>query len=234
MDIASLGKLIKTLRKEKKMTQEDLASKLGVTISAISKWETGKNSPDISMLHKLSEILNISLEELYSPEETLLKHSSKNPVTEATAKVASVLTEDTSEKNADMSRTSNMTSAFSTCKLLKYKGVLLIIVVLSVITFIGIMIYLYKNNTDALNICPYSYRITEDEIWGTVYECGCVYEGNLNELDLAGAFMTQLSEDWISDNTIPAEITIQKVSFYATETDATQWNQPQKSIYLYR
>ena len=69
MDIVSLGKLIKTLRKEKGITQEELAFKLGVTTSAVSKWETGKNSPDITMLQMLSDIFDISLEEIYQENE---------------------------------------------------------------------------------------------------------------------------------------------------------------------
>lgn len=59
-----IGKFIANLRKEKKLTQKDLADKLGITDRAVSKWERGICMPDISLLSDLSVILNISIAEL--------------------------------------------------------------------------------------------------------------------------------------------------------------------------
>lgn len=59
-----LGKNIQYLRKQKHMTQEDLALKLNVSRQAISKWEAGSSEPDINTLVKLSEIFNVSIDEL--------------------------------------------------------------------------------------------------------------------------------------------------------------------------
>lgn len=70
MDSEKTGQLIAACRKEKRLTQKELAAKLGVTNKAISKWETGQGMPDISMLLKLSEILEVSVEELLSGEKT--------------------------------------------------------------------------------------------------------------------------------------------------------------------
>jgi len=64
MEINKVGKLIQTLRKQKKLTQQDLADKLGVSPKTISKWETGGGLPDISFLKRISEIFNITIEEL--------------------------------------------------------------------------------------------------------------------------------------------------------------------------
>ena len=64
MDQEKIGKFICELRKEKGMTQQELAIKLGVTDKAISKWENGRCMMDISMLSPLSEILNVSVIEL--------------------------------------------------------------------------------------------------------------------------------------------------------------------------
>ena len=52
------------LRKMKKMTQEDLSDKLGVSRQTVSKWETGDSIPDLEMGMKLAEILGVSLDEL--------------------------------------------------------------------------------------------------------------------------------------------------------------------------
>lgn len=60
----SLGMMIAALRKEKGMTQLELAEKLGVTDKAVSKWERDLSCPDIGSIPKLSELLGVSVEEL--------------------------------------------------------------------------------------------------------------------------------------------------------------------------
>ena len=56
--------LLNTLRKEQGLTQTELADKLGVTNQAVSKWETGESYPETAMLITLSEIFNISVDDL--------------------------------------------------------------------------------------------------------------------------------------------------------------------------
>ena len=58
------GKFIAKLRKDKKMTQEQLAEKMGVSINAVSKWERGLSFPDVALYKKLCEELDINIEEL--------------------------------------------------------------------------------------------------------------------------------------------------------------------------
>ena len=69
MDIEKISNLIKTKRKEKELTQEDLAQKINVTEKAISRWETGRGTPDISLLVPLAEELDISVSELLKGRE---------------------------------------------------------------------------------------------------------------------------------------------------------------------
>lgn len=69
MDQNKIGKHIEKLRREKGLTQKELAEKLGLSNTAISKWETGCNLPDISMLGPLSEVLEIDVMELIDPEK---------------------------------------------------------------------------------------------------------------------------------------------------------------------
>lgn len=64
MDQMKIGKFIANCRKELNMTQLQVAEKLGVTNRAVSKWETGKSIPDVSIMLELCEILNISVNEL--------------------------------------------------------------------------------------------------------------------------------------------------------------------------
>lgn len=66
MDQVEIGKFVAECRKEKSLTQAQLAEKLNITNRAISKWETGKSMPDTSVMLELCEILGISVNELLS------------------------------------------------------------------------------------------------------------------------------------------------------------------------
>ena len=61
----SIAQKLIELRQKKKMTQKDLAEQLSVSDKVISRWETGKSLPDILMMKKLSEVLEVSISELY-------------------------------------------------------------------------------------------------------------------------------------------------------------------------
>lgn len=69
MNQLTIGKFISQKRKEKNLTQEQLAEKLGVSNKTISKWETGKCMPDYSVVKKLCEELEITVPELMDGEE---------------------------------------------------------------------------------------------------------------------------------------------------------------------
>lgn len=69
MNQEKIGKFIQELRKEKGLTQQELASKLNVTDRAVSKWENGRGLPDLSLIKPLSEELDISINELLSGEK---------------------------------------------------------------------------------------------------------------------------------------------------------------------
>lgn len=66
MNQREIGKFISELRKNKKMTQEELAEKLGVNNRTISRWENGNNMPDVSLYKPLCEELDITINELLS------------------------------------------------------------------------------------------------------------------------------------------------------------------------
>ena len=70
MDQKKIGKFICSLRKEKQLTQEQLAEKLGVSINAVSKWERGLSFPDVSLYKDLCKELDINIEELINGEKS--------------------------------------------------------------------------------------------------------------------------------------------------------------------
>lgn len=68
MNQEKIGKFISKCRKDKKLTQEQLASELGISDRAVSKWERGLNLPDASLMIELCNILGISVNELLTGE----------------------------------------------------------------------------------------------------------------------------------------------------------------------
>ena len=72
------GAVIKRLRELKNLTQTQLAEKIGVSSKAVSKWETGKGLPDISLIEPLSFALGVSVMELMSGDTVINKNISSN------------------------------------------------------------------------------------------------------------------------------------------------------------
>ena len=69
MNNLKVGKYIAEKRKDINLTQAELAKQLHITDRAVSKWERGKGYPDITILNKLSEVLNVSVNEILSGED---------------------------------------------------------------------------------------------------------------------------------------------------------------------
>lgn len=69
MSNKTIGEIICSLRKEKAMTQNDLAQKMNVTDKAVSKWERNLSYPDINSIPKLAQVLDISVEELLNAQK---------------------------------------------------------------------------------------------------------------------------------------------------------------------
>ncbi len=78
MDTYITGATVKKLREAKGLTQSQLAEQIGVSSKAVSKWETGKGLPDISLIEPLSEALGVSVMELMSGEPVTNRNTSAN------------------------------------------------------------------------------------------------------------------------------------------------------------
>ena len=77
MDQEKIGKFIKQIREENNLTQKELADKLGVTFQAVSKWENGKNVPDIGILKQISEEFHINVDEILSGQRNNKKKNNQ-------------------------------------------------------------------------------------------------------------------------------------------------------------
>ena len=80
MDTYITGSTIKNLREKKRITQAELADMLGVSSKAVSKWETGKGLPDITLIEPLAKALSVSVMELMSGNTVINKNLSANIV----------------------------------------------------------------------------------------------------------------------------------------------------------
>ena len=72
------GPAIKRFREERRLTQAQLAEKIGVSDKAVSKWETGKGLPDISLVEPLAKSLGVSVMELMNGEQIVNRNTSCN------------------------------------------------------------------------------------------------------------------------------------------------------------
>lgn len=78
MDQIKIGKFIAQKRKEQKLTQNQLAEKLGITDRAVSKWETGRSLPDASVMLELCGLLRITVNDLLTGEAVSMKNYDEN------------------------------------------------------------------------------------------------------------------------------------------------------------
>ncbi len=99
------GAFIAQLRKENNLTQKELAEKINVTDKAVSRWETGKGFPEVSLLIPLSDALDISVNELLTGEriekEKIIDNSNK------------IIVETITKTNNDISTTGKLILSYS-------------------------------------------------------------------------------------------------------------------------
>lgn len=77
MDQEKIGKFIKDLRIKNNLTQKEFADKYDVTYQAVSKWENGKNMPDLSLLKDICKDFDVSLDDLINGEKSVKKSYKK-------------------------------------------------------------------------------------------------------------------------------------------------------------
>jgi len=82
-----IGNVIRKYRKDKNLTQEEMAKRLGVTAPAVNKWENGNTLPDVSLLSPIARLLNISTDVLLSHEKELSDAEANRIVEEANARL---------------------------------------------------------------------------------------------------------------------------------------------------
>ena len=144
MDQIKIGAFLKLLRKEKNLTQEQLAEQLGVFNRTVSRWENGNNMPDISLLSEIAEFYDVSIPELIYGER-----KSENMREEA---------KEVAETMSDYAKAEKETLVKSIRNM-------------SLIGFIALIIYMVLGRTsvyDRNKLFRYVYGISEALIYVTV------------------------------------------------------------------
>ena len=144
MDQIKIGTFLKLLRKEKNLTQEQLAEQLGVSNRTVSRWENGNNMPDISLLSEIAEFYDVSIPELIYGER-----KSENMREEA---------KEVAETMSDYAKAEKETLVKSIRNM-------------SLIGLIALIIYMVLGRTsvyDRNNLFRYVYGISETLIYVTV------------------------------------------------------------------
>ena len=136
MDYQKIGDLISKLRKEKGLTQKELADKLFITDRAVSKWERGLGCPDVSLLDDLSKILDISIIEILKGRR---------------------LDKDEIIENASIIESMNYSKENFKYKFRKYFNIFCILVIL----FIGLIIVI--NNIQSIYYLNKTYKNTVND-----------------------------------------------------------------------
>ncbi len=134
MNQQKIGNFISELRRKKKLTQQELAKKLGVTDKAVSKWERGLSCPDISLLIPISDILGVTINELLIGENI----SEINDIDLINKKVI-----ECTSREINISKKRN--------KKLRFLLIISFIIIISIITFISVNYYISEKKSIELN-----------------------------------------------------------------------------------
>lgn len=159
MEQAKVGKFIAECRKNKNMTQAELAEKLNITDRAISKWETGKGMPDSSIMLELCNELDISVNELLSGE--MIKMDDYNE------KLEQNLIEMVKQKEQSDKKLLTMEIVMGVITIIMYLGVVLIASLTEMQDWIrGLIIFL--STTFVVIVC---FLLLQIEQVAGYYEC---------------------------------------------------------------
>lgn len=214
MDNVNFSELITLLRKREMLTQKQLSAILGVTTSAVSKWENGKNFPDSATVARICEYFKITPNELFNPAETIKQL--QNGTFERT--VETVPEAEPAKKKW-----------YHKKLLLPVLGLLLLMAIV-----ITVCIVKHTNKSEAPNCSLYSVRVCIDDVHkDTVYEMAYLYTGAFDYRS-DDPFVQIIYKGWLSDPNAPQDIDTLKISFYNDEVAAKEWQTPFSSIYLYR
>ena len=140
-NISDLSSKLKEARQKKNLSQNEVAEKLNISRQAVSRWETGKGSPDINTLPLLSKLYDISIDELLVHEVSISEKHSQD-LKEGMSNLDETSPE-TTETNNKLANPRLIPPHFSNAFNREYAILMLLLIFSSFITFIGLIVSLY-------------------------------------------------------------------------------------------
>ena len=215
----TIGNKIKELRRSKGMSQKDIADKLGVTSQAVSKWENGKNLPDMMMLSSIADILQVSCDELHNPEKTLEKLD--NPEFQKRN------VEEGDKENTDNTGENEESEPEPQKK--NYGRIVRMSFLIGILAIVAGMFLIYMAGHRKPAFQQIGTRYIDDPLWGRVYEVAYVVNGEMTN-DSINVHLDEvrntLNQEAIGTNIV-------KTAYYDSKKDATAWKETDVGGYVF-
>ena len=215
----TIGNKIKELRRSKGMSQKDIADKLGVTSQAVSKWENGKNLPDMMMLSSIADILQVSCDELHNPEKTLEKLD--NPEFQKRN------VEERDKENTDNTGENEKTEPEPQKK--NYGRIARMSFLIGILAIAAGMFLIYMAGHRKPAFQQIGTRYIDDPLWGRVYEIAYVVDGEMTN----DSINVHLDEVRATLNQEVIDTNIVKTTYYDNKEDATAWKETDVGGYVF-
>ena len=215
----TIGNKIKELRRSKGMSQKDIADKLGVTSQAVSKWENGKNLPDMMMLSSIADILQVSCDELHNPEKTLEKLD--NPEFQKRN------VEERDKENTDNTGENEKTEPEPQKK--NYGRIARMSFLIGILAIAAGMFLIYMAGHRKPAFQQIGTRYIDDPLWGRVYEIAYVVNGEMTN----DSINVHLDEVRATLNQEVIDTNIVKTTYYDNKEDATAWKETDLGGYVF-
>ena len=215
----AFGILLVILRKKNGLSQKELAERLSVSTSAVSKWENGKNLPDMMMLSRIADILQVSCDELHNPEKTLEKLD--NPEFQKRN------VEEGDKENTDNTGENEESEPEPQKK--NYGRIVRMSFLIGILAIATGMFLIYMAGHRKPAFQQIGTRYIDDPLWGRVYEIAYVVDGEMTN-DSINVHLDEvrntLNQEAIGTNIV-------KTAYYDSKIDATAWKETDVGGYVF-
>lgn len=219
MQKEAFGKLLIILRKKNGLSQKELAERLSVSTSAVSKWENGKNLPDMMIISSIADILQVSCDELHNPEKTLEK------LTDPEFQKKDV--EEGDKENTD--KTGKNEESEAGLKKKKYGRIVRISFLIGILAIAAGMFLIYMTGHREPAFQQVGTRYFDDPLWGRVYEIAYVVDGEM----MNDSINVHLDEVRATLNQEVIDTNIVKTTYYDNKEDSTAWKKTDVVGYVF-
>ena len=219
MQKEAFGKLLIILMKKNGLSQKELAERLSISTSAVSKWENGKNLPDMMILSSIADILQVSCDELHNPEKTLEKLD--NPEFQKRN------VEEGDKENTDNTGENEESEPEPQKK--NYGRIVRMSFLIGILAIVAGMFLIYMAGHRKPAFQQIGTRYIDDPLWGRVYEIAYVVDGEMTN----DSINVHLDEVRATLNQEVIDTNIVKTTYYDNKEDATAWKETDVGGYVF-